>query len=117
VLPSRVCLLRGALRLPCGVVPRVRDALPPYDDALLPALTYVSLHVTVMDRPSKLSFFCKPTVDFIEAYICSIVYIRGQNHFLTARGSFEAEFNKIHTVGRESGHRHYRPRDHSPLLV
>lgn len=39
VLPFRVCLLRGALRLPYGVVPRVRDALLPCDDALLPALT------------------------------------------------------------------------------
>jgi len=38
-LPSRVFLLRGALRLPCGVVPRVRDALLPCDDALLPSLT------------------------------------------------------------------------------
>ena len=37
VLPSRVCLLRGALRLPCGVAPRVRDVLLPCDDALLPA--------------------------------------------------------------------------------
>jgi hypothetical protein len=27
------------LRLLCGVGPRVRDALPPCDDALLPALT------------------------------------------------------------------------------
>lgn len=38
-LPFRGCLLRGALRLPCGVGPRVRDALLPGDDALLPALT------------------------------------------------------------------------------
>jgi hypothetical protein len=39
VLPSRVFLLHGASRLPCGVVPRVRDVLPPFDGALLPALT------------------------------------------------------------------------------
>lgn len=38
-LRFRVCLLRGVSRLPCGVVLRVRDALPPCDDALLPALT------------------------------------------------------------------------------
>jgi hypothetical protein len=38
-LPFRVCLLRGASRLPCGVGPRVRDALLPCDDVLLPALT------------------------------------------------------------------------------
>ncbi len=38
-LPSRVFLLHDALRLPCGVVPRVRDALLPYGDALLPFLT------------------------------------------------------------------------------
>jgi hypothetical protein len=56
VLPFRVFQFRGALRLLCDVVPHVRDALPPYDDALLPALTYVFLHVMVMDRPSKLSF-------------------------------------------------------------
>ena len=39
VLPFRVCLLRGALRLPCGVVPRVHDAPLLCDDALLPFLT------------------------------------------------------------------------------
>jgi hypothetical protein len=38
-LPSRVFLLHGALRLPCDVVPRVRDVLLPCDDGLLPFLT------------------------------------------------------------------------------
>ena len=38
-LPSRVFRLHGALRLPCGVVPRVRDVLPPCDDGLLLFLT------------------------------------------------------------------------------
>jgi hypothetical protein len=39
VLPFRASPLRGALRLPCGVVPRVRDALLPCDDVLRLALT------------------------------------------------------------------------------
>jgi hypothetical protein len=39
VLPFRVFLLRGALRLPCGVLLPVRDALLPFDDALLLVLT------------------------------------------------------------------------------
>jgi hypothetical protein len=35
----RVCLLRSALRLPCGAERRVRDALLPYDDDPLHAVT------------------------------------------------------------------------------
>ncbi len=38
-LLSRVVLLRGALRLPYGVVPRVHGAQLPCDDALLLSLT------------------------------------------------------------------------------
>ena len=37
--PFRIFLLHGALRLPCGAAPRVRDALLLYDGALLPSLT------------------------------------------------------------------------------
>jgi len=43
VRPSRVCLLRGVWLLLCGAVLRVRNVLRPYDDDLLPALTYVLL--------------------------------------------------------------------------
>ena len=39
VLLSRAFRLHGGWRLLCGDEPRVRDALLPYDDALLPAWT------------------------------------------------------------------------------
>jgi hypothetical protein len=43
VLPFRASLLRDALRLPCGVWPRVRDVRLPCDDALPPAETLLFL--------------------------------------------------------------------------
>lgn len=46
VLPFRVCPIRSALRLPGGASPRVRDALLPYDDDPLHALTFLTLHQT-----------------------------------------------------------------------
>lgn len=39
VQPSRVFPLRDVLRLPCGVGPRVHDAVLLYDDSLLLSLT------------------------------------------------------------------------------
>lgn len=38
-LPSRVCPLRGAWRLPYGIVPRAHDAMLHCDDALPPSWT------------------------------------------------------------------------------